>query len=160
LASGLAWLAAGCASAEVRHTFGPGWEVAGLGPTFDWVPPPANPEDNARARRPDVDKMIQELVEKALMDRGYRKQIDSPPDFRVDYRIAKEVLGDPNRITGNDQYTEGGLALYVFNPKTGQAAWRATASQRLDPGAAPDKVKKDIGDILRRMVETLPPARG
>jgi hypothetical protein len=154
------FVAVGCTTIEVQEKYGPGWDVAGLGPTFDWAAPPAKPEDNARAKRPDVDKLIQETVEKAIEGRGYRKQAGGTPDFWIDYRLAREMKADPYVAIGNDRYEQRYLVVDVVNPKTKQIAWRASASKRLDPEQSIDQMKKNLSDAVRMIVDKLPRRKG
>jgi hypothetical protein len=113
-----------------------------------------------RGANPVAVERIQQDVGSALSGKGYAQ--GQPGDLTV-----VTTVGAQNRTQVNSwgwwglrtdvyQYTEGQLAVDVYDTKTKQALWHGQAEQRIDPNKPdPDAVNAAVASVMASF-----PARG
>jgi len=154
-------LAAGCAPITVNHDYDPETDFSSL-KTFDWMPDPAT----VITSMPDVlagssliEKRIKEAVDTQLAAKGLAL-VDSDPDFRiVHYLSVKEKLRDWG-ITYDGrarEIKEGTLVLDFVDPRSMEIIWRGVARGTLSSNPSPEKMKKNINEAVRKILEGFPP---
>lgn len=141
---------------EIHSAFGPGIRFSDIGQAFEWFPADLQRPDVAHAENPDVDRLIRELVEAQLTVKGYEKATGGEPDFWIDYRVAKEIRGEPYGDTAFSQYEKGTLILYVIDPKTRKWIWRVSASTRLNESATPVQRREGLNAAIQQMLKDVP----
>ena len=173
----LAWLAVGCAGIPVQSDFDPNARFDAYR-TFAWLSDkPGTLEGGAgtEAIDPLLTRRIQESIEDHLEAKGYRK-VDDPAaaDFVVSFSVGRQekikIQSSPNLGVGRygyggwyagssvsaTSYTEGTLAIDLFDGKSHLAVWHGSASKRInqttDRAALVDEV---VGAILAKF----PPPR-
>jgi hypothetical protein len=115
-----------------------------------------------RAMRDRLDARVQE----ALAKRGLEYKPGNP-DLRVGYFLAAQKV-DAGEVS--DYYVEftpqfdqqlksldkGSLSVFIFDSKTGEMVWRATADAELDKGASLDQRKERFETVVGWLLEELP----
>ena len=159
----LLMLATGCQTGprfKIHSAFGPGIRFSDLGSVFDWFPAELQRPDVSHAENPDADKLVRELMENHLLGKGYAKAGEKKPDFWIDYRVAKEVRGEPYGDTAFSQYEEGTLILYVIDPATRKWIWRVSATTRLNEAATPVERREKLNAAITQMLKDVPQRNG
>ena len=148
---------AGCSPPlQVYSRWGPGVRFSETTSTFDWALKGRHVSGEGRPRNPDVDPLIREMVERHLSAKGYTKVSGTIPDFWIDYRVGRNVRGDPYGTAQLSDFTEGALALYVVNPADERLIWRGSVKARIDESLPPEKMKKFLDQAIKAMLDQLP----
>lgn len=109
---------------------------------------------------------INARVKEALGMRGLEFKPGNP-DLRVGYFLAMQKV-EAGELS--DYYVEftpafdqtlksldkGSLSIFVFDSKSGEMVWRATAEAELDKGASVDKRKERFETVVGWLLEELP----
>ena len=164
LAAGVAAVVfAGCSQTppmDVTQYWGPGVRFADVPSTYDWSPASRPTTGPGRPLDPAVDPLIRRLIEKNLEEKGFTKVSGGKPGFWIDYRVARDVRGDPYGGPEFPEFAEGSLAIFLINPSTQQLIWRGCVQGRLTESAPPpvreerasQAIKKVLGQIPSRKV--------
>jgi hypothetical protein len=173
----LAWLAAACAGVQARSDFDPNARFDAYR-TFAWLgeePGKLPGGSGSEEIDPLLARRIRESIESHLEARGYRKVDDrGAADFVVSFSVGKrekiQIQSSPTLSGGYygyggwyagssvsaRSYTEGTLAIDVFDGRSHLAVWHGWASKRMnqstDRAALVDEV---VGAILAQF----PPSR-
>lgn len=119
------------------------------------------------ARRSDVQKLIDDSVERELQDKGLRPAAGPPDVVVLTYALADrhtaEELEDPvyweflTGVTSVDAYDveAGTLVIDLVDPATERVLWRGIASETVTAPAK--KVKRRIDAVVRKMFKRFPP---
>lgn len=146
--------------------------------TWGWVPLELGAQIDERLDDPEIKSMISEAVEKAMFARGYeRVDMGMSPDLVMTAHVTLTDV-DPQyiqehyngtyypeymlKINGEelaDSWTESAVLLLLFDAKTRQAVWGASAQHEVFPDLAPDVRRQRIDKIARLLVETVPSAK-
>jgi len=157
----LTTIAIGCGpTVQVYSYWGPGVRFSETTRTYAWAPGTDAPAGEGRPRNPNVDPLIRQAVEKDLGLKGYEKAEGDPADFWIDYRVARDVRGDPYGAPTFSEMTEGFLALYAINPDNGKLIWRGQAEARLDDSKPPGEQIKNLDYVVRKILDQIPPRPG
>lgn len=163
---------AGCSSITVSHDWDRQEDFSKL-ETFAWMEQPAEQAGDARtaAMKSDLfDRRLQDAVNRHLEAKGY--SIDTAePDFVIVYHTG---IQDKVNVTnwgytygpywgpwGESidvyQYAEGTLVLDFIDFGTKQLIWRGTAQKALADNPDPEKVERNIDEVVARLLEKFPP---
>lgn len=154
----LAVFGAGCSGIQVNSAWAPQAAVTPLGPAFAWPPHQPPVEDGQGIVDEGLSNLIVQKVEKGLVARGYVKSSPEAADLWVKCRIGSEVLHDP-RTQNYEPYTEGTLAVYALNPKTGRWLWRSWANARLNPSNPPEVKRQRLDQAITMILKQFPQRR-
>ncbi len=147
----------GCGpSIQVYSYWGPGLRFSETAKTYAWVPDALRASDQGRPENPRVGELIRQAIEKHLALKGYEKAAAGTPDFWIDYRVAREVRGDPYGGVGFSEFTEGTLALYVVNPENSKLIWRGIVKGALDPSIPLEERVKRLDLAVQKMLDQVP----
>ena len=165
----LAWFTVGCAGVQARSDFDPNARFDTYR-SFAWLgegPGTLAGGAGSEGVDPLLARRIRESIESHLEARGYRK-LDDPAaaDFVVSFSVGKQekiqiqsspMLGGryygyggwyADSIVTTTSYTEGTLAIDVFDGRSHLAVWHGWASKRIaqtaDRAAAVDEVVNAI----------------
>jgi len=146
-----AWLSVGCAGVQARSDFDPNAHFDTYR-SFAWLGEPGTLTGGAGTEGVDplLARRIRESIESQLEARGYRK-LDDPAaaDFAVSFSVGRQekiqiesgpTLGGGRYGYGGwyagsvsaTSYTEGTLAIDIFDGKSHLAVWHGWASKRVN----------------------------
>ena len=149
--------------------------------TFTWITdepllPRAVGYAGAEVRlSPMLEQEIRSAVDRNLADRGYEKRSDPESadlvvSFSLGTRERIEVDSYPARggyhygrhgpppgwVSDVYQYTEGTLAIDIFDGETDRAVWHGWASRRVDPSTDPEKRRKRVDEAVDAILTEFP----
>jgi hypothetical protein len=128
---------------------------------------------------PLAEKRALEIIENALVSKGWKKADAASADTHVMIHGATQVKRDLNTFysgyggygyrgyggmgmgsssTTVNEYTVGTMVLDIFDAKTKQLLWRGTGSDELSDKA--DKNQKKIAKATEKMFKNFPPTPG
>jgi len=168
-------LALGCSSISVKHDYDREANFVAL-KKFAWMQRPTTAMTDARAameRNTLLDQRIENAVNGQLVGKGLRQDSNNP-DFLIAYHVGIQdkidvtnwgyayagrgrYYGWAGRSVDVHQYQEGTLIVDFVDAKSKQLIWRATAQKALDPNPTPEKIEKNIGEAVAKMLEKFPP---
>ena len=174
----LAWIAVGCAGVKAQSDFDPNARFDSY-KTFAWIgdQPGTLPSDSGGTQKsvdPLLARRIQSSIESYLEAKGYQKVEDlQAADFAVSFSVARkekiQVQSYPTYAGGYGyggwysgssvsarSYTEGTLAIDVFDGKSHLAVWHGWASKRVDETM--DRAAL-VDEVVRAILEKFPPPR-
>jgi hypothetical protein len=157
LATGLA----ACVTIDAHHEYDRNARFDEYG-TFAWITEePILPRAVGYAEQeirlsPMLEQEIRSAVERNFVDRGYEKRSD-PEAAEL---IISFSLGTRERIEvwASDvyQYTEGTLAIDIFDADTDRAVWHGWATGRVDPSRPPEERKKRVDEVIDAILIEFP----
>ena len=153
----VAALVAGCSDIQVTSHYGPDVKLTGLGSTYSWAPPSAADESSRSLAGPEVQKVIEDTLEKELAAKGFKKTPAGKVDFWVNYKLAKKMETDTGVIPSGEVYAEGSLILDVIKPDTGKVFWRGVAQARINKSNTPEVRKQRVIQAVRELMKVFPP---
>jgi hypothetical protein len=122
------------------------------------------------AARPEFQEWIVEAIERELGDRGLVKTSGSDADLRVESVAFSELdvatrnayvtstAGDFGIITsGAVASATGTLMVDLLDAATNESVWRAVATEMMPSDVKPEKVRKVIGKVTKKMFRDFPP---
>ena len=167
-------LLAGCASSRIHREYDPSTDFAAYA-SFGWLPRPASSAETTPSILDSdlVRRRLESAVETELVRKGLQRS--EAPDLLV---AVHPAVRDRVNVTdwgygygeaGYDweerdveayPYREGTLVLDLVDARTKQLVWRGTASTPLDETAAasPEKLERELGAVVARLLEEYPPA--
>jgi hypothetical protein len=109
---------------------------------------------------------IHDIVLKNLEAQGLEYK-PGDPDLRVGYYLAAEVVDvdevrqvyveyTPEFDSALRQLDQGSLSIFIFDSKTGQQIWRATAEGKTDKSASLKKRKENMVALVEALMAELP----
>ncbi|MCK5617945.1 MAG: DUF4136 domain-containing protein [Candidatus Krumholzibacteria bacterium] len=120
----------------------------------------------------DADFRLQlgNTIEKAMSDRRFQRVFESP-DLHVGYHAAKEAVTEAQlrewyskqdwelpdvRSYAQDRWEKGQLLLFIFDAKTGEMLWRASA-EAMGDDSMPKKDRQALVErAVQQMLDTMP----
>jgi hypothetical protein len=171
----VAALVLGCAAdVQVRPGYDPDYDFERLR-WYAWLPP--EPTGDPRIDDQRLEERVRNGVEDLLGKKGYARAADGQADFLLGYRA---VLGTQRTTRSGEAFEgiwtedhapreaarsvdavdfEGILVLRMFDGKTRELVWEASAETEINPkGAALDPTREDkLRAALRKMLEGFPP---
>jgi hypothetical protein len=165
IALGVAVLAGGCSTLQVKSTAAPGANLAAYR-TFAFLPPGASSSGAALLATSPAGQEIQGSIAQSLQAKGYvPAQAGQQPDVLIAYnRVLQNKLevedwgyagpfwgGWPGAVT---QYTEGTIVVDIIDARTRQVLWRGTASQVVNDPLNPDPQK--VHNAIAKLMQTYP----
>ncbi|MCK5406185.1 MAG: DUF4136 domain-containing protein [Candidatus Krumholzibacteria bacterium] len=120
----------------------------------------------------DADFRLQlgNTIEKAMSDRRFQRVFESP-DLHVGYHAAKEAVTEEQlrewyskqdwelpdvRSYAQDRWEKGQLLLFIFDAKTGEMLWRASA-EAMGDDSMPKKDRQALVErAVQQMLDTMP----
>jgi hypothetical protein len=175
LATGLA----ACVTIDAHHEYDRNARFDEYG-TFAWITEePILPRAVGYAEQeirlsPMLEQEIRSAVERNFVDRGYEKRSDPEAaeliiSFSLGTRERIEVDSYPSRAGyhygpgprggwASDvyQYTEGTLAIDIFDADTDRAVWHGWATGRVDPSRPPEERKKRVDEVIDAILIEFP----
>ena len=168
-------LIASCSSISVKHDYDREANFVAL-KKFAWMQQPTTAMGDARAamqRNTLLDQRIKNAVNGQLVGKGLRQDSNNP-DFLIAYHVGIQdkidVTTSGYAYAGRGryygwaggrvdvhQYQEGTLIVDFVDAKSKQLIWRGTAQKALDPNPTPEKIEKNIGEAVAKMLEKFPP---
>ncbi len=177
-------LAAGCAGVRAQSDFDPNARFESYR-TFAWLnaepgslPREGAPEAGATAIHVDplLKRRIAEAIETQLGARGFRRVADrDSADFVVTFTVGArdkvEVYSDPvvyggyggrygGWYSGSNvsarTYTEGTLAVDIFDGKSHQAVWHGWATKRVSESTNREQI---VDQVVTAIMKKFPPPR-
>jgi len=168
-------LALGCSSISVKHDYDSEANFVAL-KKFAWMQGPTTAMTDARAAMQGntlLDQRIKNAVNGQLVGKGL-SQDSNNPDFLIAYHVGIQDKIDVTnwgyRYAGRGryygwagggvdvhQYQEGTLIIDFVDAKSKQLIWRGTGQKALDPNPTPEKIEKNIGEAVAKMLEKFPP---
>ncbi len=178
LAGVIAALLVGCSAqttVDIHTDHDPTAEFAGFR-TYGWVPGrPAAPAVN-RGNDPFLEsrlRAIPQVIEQALVEKGFRKDPNGRPDFRVAYRVATEKAridsfqdyGWYKRAGGSKDlgtayvtgYEEGSLTIDIVSASGERLLWRGTARAVVDDSIPTTERQARLERAVRQLLHAFPP---
>lgn len=155
-----------CSQLSVRERHDPNTDFSRLH-TWAWHPRGDEPWDR-RLARDRLDIRIEEAVEKDLSAKGYR-QVDTDPDFRVNYQVAvgarQAVQANPNTYgyaigpwdLGVYSYDEGTLFIDVIDARANALLWRGAVSAVARPGLSLEARQERFTKAAEKVMAQFPP---
>jgi hypothetical protein len=163
---------AGCSSVTVNHDWDRQEDFSKL-ETFAWMEQPVDPAGDARAAAMSSGLFAARLhnsVNKHLQAKGYSIDTEKP-DFVIVYHTGIQdkvnvtnwgytygpYWGPWGESVDVYQYAEGTLVLDFIDFETKQLIWRGTAQKALAENPDPEKVERNIDEVVVRLLERFPP---
>jgi len=168
----------GCSSLKVSQDYKPDSDFSNL-QTYAWKIKIQEPTGNMRIDSQLMDQRIREATERRLMEKGYIKSIDNPPDFHIiyAYSISKRIYSNPVSTgmgfgygrygshatigirTGTEiyEYDEGLLIIDFLKPNSNIVLWRGKSTRAVETHFTPEKIIQDIDQTIERMLAQFPP---
>jgi hypothetical protein len=123
--------------------------MSGLGGRYAWSAANTGPA-NA-----DVLAAIKETIDGELSRRGFGKA--DPADFFVEYHLLKENKTDSSVYPHGVVYPSGTLIIWLIDPSSRKIIWASSAQGRVLTNASPDERRSRISDVVRQMLDRMPP---
>ena len=163
---------AGCSSVTVNYDWDRQEDFSKL-KTFAWMQQPATAVGDARAAALNNSlfaKRLHDSVNRQMQAKGYSVDTESP-DFVIVYHTGVQdkvnvtnwgytygpYWGPWGESIDVHQYAEGTLILDFIDANTKNLIWRGTAQKILADRPDPDKVEKNIDDVVARLLAKFPP---
>ena len=160
--------ATGCSSIHVESTHDPQADFSNLR-TYAWT----KSSDKGSSNKA-YGWRIREAVDRDLGAKGFVATIGGPADFQMNYSVktrrTSEVHDVPasysqetdwGRTGGGDQYkvehTEDTLVLMALDPGGRKQIWSASVETQFPADLPPDKLTKQMNEIIARMLRDFPP---
>lgn len=144
--------------------------------TYGWVPGrPAVPAMR-RGEDPFLEsrlRAIPQVIEQALVEKGFQKDPNGRPDFRVAYRVATEKgridsfqdYGWYKRAGGSKDmgtayvtgYEEGSLTIDIVSASGERLLWRGTARAVVDDSIPSIERQARLERAVRQLLQSFPP---
>lgn len=174
-AAALLIILAGCSSIQVRTDFDPTAELTG-NKTYLWLPPPEG--QDTRVNNPLTEARIMGAIDRALGEKGYKKETSGTADFAVGYHAAVEGQLNiqqvnsyegiswwhsygPGRAVYTDtyiqRYDEGSLIVDILDYQTKHLVWRGSAQAKIDFTEEQEKRERLVNEAVDRMFKDFPP---
>lgn len=149
---------AGCSQVPMNVTsyWGPGVRFTDVPPTYEWSPASRQTTGPGRPLDPAVDPMIRRQIEKNLAEKGFTKTSGPNPGFWVDYRVARDVRGDPYGGPDFPEFVEGSLAVFLVNPTDQKLIWRGCVQGRLNESNPPDVKEQRLDQAIKKLFGQIP----
>jgi hypothetical protein len=183
-ALGLATAVVACVTGiETHHEYDPNGRF-GAYTTFAWIteepllPPSVRYAGEEIPVSPMLEQEIRSAIERNLVERGYEKRSD--PDaadlvmsFSLGTRERVEVDSYPAQggyhygrrgppsgwVSDVYQYTEGTLAIDLFDGRTDRAVWHGWATRQVDPSTDPAQRRKRVDQAVDAILAQFPQRR-
>jgi hypothetical protein len=163
-ACALAWTLlalSGCTSdsgerIKVNTGVGSGVSFAEHGDTYDWLPPRSGDKHEPWNDVPEVHQLFRELVDSELNSRGYRRQAASSDALRLDDRLIRRTVGNPNDIANDRRINT--VALYVLKPNSESVAWQTQAEVEFRARAQSSaELRQRLERVVKEMLAPVKP---
>ena len=143
--------------------------------TWSWIPGAEHIRIDRRLEDADTPSRIAAMVESHMYSRGF-KRTDTAPDLVMNFHLAINDIdestieefysgGDMPKYRANfsgpkkveKEWKEGSLILFMFDTKTGQLVWQASAQAEVTLEEVPQDIRdKRLKAIVDEMFEKLP----
>jgi hypothetical protein len=164
LAAGLfAVLTPGCSQGppmEVTSYWGAGERFTDEPSTYEWAPGSQVATGPGRPRDPAVAPLIRKAIDKNLALKGFTEITSGKPGFWVDYRVSRDVRGDPYGGPDVPQMVEGTLVVYLLNPATRRIIWRGTVQGRVNDANPPEVKEQRLDQAVKKVLSQIPSRQG
>ncbi len=155
--------------------------------TFCWVAPPAWLHNDPRLRMDLVAPLVQQEVQAALEEKGFRAADCASADFQVSFTgglseqfVRAKAIGVPagsiavyqyDRETGGEWFTAvsgttlaekrtPSLAIEIRKPNAEEIWWQGVASANLPPAVNDGQVAERVKTAVRLILKQFPPPAG
>ncbi|HVP12244.1 MAG TPA: DUF4136 domain-containing protein [Phycisphaerae bacterium] len=152
-------LLAGCAEAEpeaISWYYGPGIRYNGLGSTFAWSPHESEQRPYHHHGNPEFQKLVRNMIEKALEAKGFHQAASESADFWTDYWIGRHEVEDSMVNPHGEVFEEGTLVLDLVAPKSGQLIWRGVVQGRVNDSTPPEVREKRLDAAIQQLMKVFP----
>ena len=118
-------------------------------------------------------RTIPQVIERVLAEKGFQKDPNGRPDFRVAYRVATEKgridsfqdYGWYKRAGGSKDlgtayvtgYEEGSLTIDIVNASSERLLWRGTARAVVDDAIPTTERQARLERAVRQLLQSFPP---
>lgn len=163
---------AGCSSVSISHDWDQQEDFSKL-KTFAWLEQPLAQVGDARAaalQNSLFAKRLRTSVNRQLQAKGYELSTESPDFVIVYYTGIQDKVNVTNwgysygpywnpwgESIDVHHYSEGTLVLDFIDFRTKNLIWRGTAQKALADRPDPDKVEREIDNIVSKLLAKFPP---
>ena len=114
-----------------------------------------------------LEARIKRSVNEGLAQKGLRL-VESEPDLIIAYHIGLQDYTEIRRTgtgwgfdrnTRVDHFQEGTFFLDLIDAKKDQLVWRGIAEGVLDEYPTPEKLDRDVNDMVQRLLKKYPPPK-
>jgi hypothetical protein len=114
-----------------------------------------------------LEARIKRAVNDGLTAKGLRL-VDSDPDLLLAYHIGVQDITEIrttgsgygwDRYTRADQFQEGTFVLDMIDAGTESLVWRGIAEGVIDENPTPEKMDKEVKDMVKRILDKYPPPK-
>jgi hypothetical protein len=108
---------------------------------------------------------IKRAVNEGMTGKGLRR-VESDPDLLMVYHIGVQDITEIrttgtgygwDRNTRADQFQEGTFILDMLDAGTKRLVWRGIAEGVIDENPTPEKLEKEVNDMVKRLLDKYPP---
>jgi hypothetical protein len=168
----------GCSSIEVSQDYKPDSDFRNL-KTYAWKYQTQAKTGNMRIDSQLMDERIRSTTERILLEKGFVKAADTPPDFHLlySYSIAGKLYSNPVSTgmgfgyghygshgtigirTGTQitEYDEGLLIIDFLKPDSDIVLWRGKSTRVVKTHSTPENIIQDIDQTVGKMLAQFPP---
>jgi hypothetical protein len=161
----------GCSGIEVNTDYDTNFDFSQLR-TYDWISQQAPVFRDRRVDTTLFQKRLQSSVEAEMAAKGFTKHTGSgEPDFQIAYYVGTEDRVDVTTYGyhyprgpywwGGDidvyHYRQGTLILDFVEPEKDELIWRGIATKVIDEGASPEKVQRNVDEVVKKILGRFPP---
>jgi hypothetical protein len=160
------WVLAGCNPTYISHDYDPDADFSQY-QTFAWYEQTTMTEGTPKNVQQSglLEARIKKAVNDGLTAKGLR-MVDSDPDLVLAYHIGVQDITEIrttgsgygwDRHTRADQFQEGTFFLDMMDASTERLVWRGIAEGVIDERPTPEKIDKDVKDMVKRLLDKYPP---
>ena len=147
------------------------WANMGSYLTWSWVPMPKAVDVDPRASDPQLRSTIENAVGEQMSVRGYKRTNDAP-DLYVNYHVTTQEITKqyiqhmydgsyyPNyRMDfqgSGKEWDEGSLLIFLFDAKSQQMVWQASATAEITDQAPEAKSAARLNTAIKTLFTSLP----
>lgn len=114
-----------------------------------------------------LEARIKRAVNDGLAAKGLRL-VESDPDLVLAYHVGVQDITEIrttgtgygwDRHTRADQFQEGTFFLDMMDAGTERLVWRGIAEGVIDENPTPEKINKEVNDMVSRLLDKYPPPK-
>lgn len=169
-----------CAPYRMRYDYDTRTDYASY-KTFDWYAASRMAKEKDRTvDNPIMDRRVAAAVEQELVNKGFRRETTTDPDFLVTYypiwqekryQTATHLgwgswgfrphfgIGIGTTVAREERYKEGTIVLEIVDFKTNQMVWQGAAEGALTELRNPEDADAVVNGAVKKLLEKFPPTK-
>ena len=168
----------GCSSIKVSQDYKPTIDYSNL-KTYAWQSETQEKTGDTRLDNPLLDNRIRDAVDNFLLEKSYKRNTESIPDFYVAYvlNIFRRIdssggstgfsfgFGSFGRSSGfgistgsqAGEYDESMLVIDFIETGSGNLLWRGIGTRRFSQHSKPEETTENVNETVNKILSQFPP---